>query len=106
MIEVLGGVDGAQAPKMFCESCGGVIVRFHDGAAVYKNFLESGEKSQVALVHKSFVRAGCMTMAEEKVRRTGGDPGWEELGPFFADFIANIGLKPSEIASELKRARW
>lgn len=101
MIELFQ-IDGRACPKIFCDSCGEEIAEAKAAAAVYINFIPDGDRSEVAYVHKNFVKGDCMTKAEEAIRSNGKESGWVELTEYLAHLISNVGIASKDIEMKLK----
>lgn len=81
--------DGINIPRIHCDSCGAPIEEARHAAAVFRNFMQQGEDSEVEMVHKNYASPGCLRQAEEKIRSAGGTPGWEELREHLALVMGN-----------------
>ncbi len=89
------------APHFVCDSCGKVIKKSGEGAAVFANFVDDGTTQDTLHVHKDFAGDMCMSKTEDRIRRQGNKPGWVELRMQVAYLVANIGLSGADVDKAL-----
>lgn len=96
-------LNGMNVPQVICSSCGQAITDAKKAAVVFENFSAEGQSVDLSYVHKNFVGNNCLSQAEQKIRATGKQSGWEELSTHMAYIVSNVGLNEKDIAAVLSR---
>jgi len=88
-------------PYIVCDSCGEEITDVRNALAIFRNFMNDGEKSEVQHVHKNNVKGDCTKKAEYHFSSKNWEPGSIELGEYLAYLIHNTGMSPEDIKQRL-----
>ncbi|PTQ86087.1 hypothetical protein [Nitrosomonas ureae] len=102
MIEIRG-VDNDS--YIVCDACREEITNVRNALAIFRNFMNDGEKSKVLHVHKNNVKGDCTKKAEDYIRSKDWESGSMELGEHLANLIHNIGMSPEDIKQILTYSR-